>query len=393
MVEKPSASKSREPDLQGHMPVLDGLRGLAIVMVFSYHATVVTPGTWFETALHDTFRNFGWCGVDLFFVLSGFLITGLLHDAKGSRGYFRNFYARRVLRIFPLYYAYLFLLLVVAPRLHSATPEIIGVGDDALWFWVYLNNFPTAVAGDWEHSRFLGHLWSLAIEEQFYAVWPLVVLACGRKSLMIACAAVVCVSPFVRAAFLAADFTGVSVYVMTPTRLDALAMGALVALAARGEGGVSRLVGPAKKLGLAGLAGVALVCGWQSGFGYALPLTSTIGLSLVALLSASLLTLAVGGRLPAPVSRVLCARPLRGVGRISYAVYVFHQAAIVVSWNLLLLIPDDWLPEYSLITLQLLLYALAAVLAVAAALTSWEFYERPILRLKRYFPTPHDARA
>jgi peptidoglycan/LPS O-acetylase OafA/YrhL len=389
LARRTNTAEVREPDLQGHLPALDGLRGLAIVLVFLYHATIVTPGAWPETALYQSFRNFGWCGVDLFFVLSGFLITGLLYDSKGGQGYFRNFYARRFLRIFPLYYGYLFLVLVVAPRLHAATPEITRVGDDAVWFWVYLNNFPTAIAGDWEHSRFLGHLWSLAIEEQFYLVWPFFVLACSRRTLMIGCAAVIVVSPLLRAAFVAADFSGVSIYVMTPTRLDSLAMGALVALVARGEGGVLRLVGPAKKLGLAALVGVAVLCAWQSGFGYALPLTSTLGLSLVALLSAALLTLAVGARPGAPISRLLCARSLRGLGRISYAVYVFHQAAIVVSWNLLLSVQDRWLPSSSLLTLQLLLYAVAGAVAVAAALTSWEFFERPILSMKRYFPAPH----
>lgn len=270
-------------------PRFDGLRGVAILYVMVYHLTrIERPSGPLESVVAGL-TSMGWSGVDLFFVLSGFLITGILFDARNGRHYFRNFYMRRTLRIFPLYYAVVFLCLVVMPNLPEGVVPLqkaenfARIEGDEIWYWLYLSNFAIASAEAFRHA-ILDISWSLAIEEQFYAVWPLVVLACGRKSLMIACAAVVCVSPFVRAAFLAADFTGVSVYVMTPTRLDPLAMGAFVALAARGEGGVSRLVGPAKKLGLAGLAGVALVCGWQSGFGYALPLTSTIGLSLVALL-------------------------------------------------------------------------------------------------------------
>ena len=129
-----AAPKASEPTARHalrHIPALDGVRGLAILLVLFYHTTIVEPGPWWATMLHATCRNFGWTGVDLFFVLSGFLITGILVDAKGRPNFLRNFYARRVLRIFPLYYAYLFAVLLIGPTLSTEFARSVRVGDEA----------------------------------------------------------------------------------------------------------------------------------------------------------------------------------------------------------------------------------------------------------------------
>src|SRR5690242_3161095 len=118
--------------------------------------------------------SYGVLGVDLFFVLSGFLITGLLLDAKGKPHYFRNFYARRTVRIFPLYYLVLFLLLVVLPAVIAVPPALAHARREQAWLWTYTSNFYIASKASWALG-YVSHFWSLAIEEHFYLLWPLVV--------------------------------------------------------------------------------------------------------------------------------------------------------------------------------------------------------------------------
>src|SRR2546427_5689081 len=129
-------------------------------------------------------------GVDLFFVLSGFLITGILLDTKGSRHYLRQFHARRVLRIFPLYYAALALFLILLPMLLPGDRVLRDLTADSVWYWTYLYNVKVAAAG-FTSSSALGHFWSLAVEEQFYLIWPIVVLYLARRHLYGACWAAV----------------------------------------------------------------------------------------------------------------------------------------------------------------------------------------------------------
>src|SRR6476620_6207780 len=142
---------SAEAKPAGHLPALDGLRGIAILLVMLLHFAPYAPGLQSPTVLLDRLylglAGIGWMGVDLFFVLSGYLITGILYDTKGSKHYFRQFYARRFLRIFPLYYTALAIFLLVFPALHifdSVTRELQG---DAVWFWTYLYNMRVAVTG------------------------------------------------------------------------------------------------------------------------------------------------------------------------------------------------------------------------------------------------------
>jgi len=165
---------------------LDGLRGVAILLVLFLHF-IIGQGVPAPSVLVDWWFigivRAGWMGVDLFFVLSGFLITGILLDTKGSRHYFRQFYTRRVLRIFPLYYGSLVLFLILLPTLFPDDQVLHDLHADAVWFWTYLYNVKVAAAG-FTPSSALGHFWSLAVEEQFYLIWPIVVLCLGRRHLL-----------------------------------------------------------------------------------------------------------------------------------------------------------------------------------------------------------------
>jgi len=161
------------------VPELDGLRGVAILMVLLFHfgGPPINLCTWL--------LSYGWAGVDLFFVLSGFLITTILLNTKDSPQYFSSFYGRRVLRIFPLYFMALALYFhVEMPWLVShKQATAVSVGDQ-LWCWFYLLNWHDVTAGI---NGNLSHLWSLSIEEQFYLVWPLAIWRCSRKQVPVLC--------------------------------------------------------------------------------------------------------------------------------------------------------------------------------------------------------------
>ena len=160
----------------GHVPALDGVRGIAIAMVLLHHC-----------GWPRVFGEGGWIGVDLFFVLSGYLITGILADTRESVGRGRSFYVRRALRIFPLYYAVLFALFVVAPIVHPISwAQYRALVPEQAWYWTYLSDWRMAFAHP-PTVTLLGHFWTLSIEEQFYWVWPVVIWSLTGRAAMRLC--------------------------------------------------------------------------------------------------------------------------------------------------------------------------------------------------------------
>jgi peptidoglycan/LPS O-acetylase OafA/YrhL len=155
-----------------YYPALDYLRGLAIMLVVLYHNFSMLP-----------LVKFGFLGVDLFFVLSGFLITDILIRSKGKRHFFKNFYMRRILRIWPVYYATLLIILFILPYFFYANYDLQYYKSNQLWFYGFLQNY-LFILKPLEHSFLLNHFWSLAIEEQFYMVWPLLIMFIGEKKLL-----------------------------------------------------------------------------------------------------------------------------------------------------------------------------------------------------------------
>ena len=238
---------------RGHIPALDAIRGLAIVLVTLYRFGGGGDGP-ARAIEHSWLIGLGSRGVDLFFVLSGFLITGILFDAKGQQHYFRNFYMRRTLRIFPLYYAALVLTLLVLPRLVSGFPQ---AGVSQVWLWLYGANVVQALRGEWCLGA-LNHFWSLAIEEHFYFVWPLAIYLTSRRGAMWLALCAAAASGIARAAWLAGGGNDVAAEVFTLLRMDGLLLGSWIALAARGSGGLAwltRLAWPTLILGGAAAIG------------------------------------------------------------------------------------------------------------------------------------------
>jgi peptidoglycan/LPS O-acetylase OafA/YrhL len=216
--------------IQGdRIPPLDGVRGLAILMVMLTHYDAFLDRRSFPQHILLSVFDYGWAGVDLFFVLSGFLITGILLRSREASNYFRVFYARRILRIFPLYYFSLLVLFgLLLPAFHSQG-QILPTFPEKLRYLLYIQNWFIAV-------QWSGQYWSLAVEEQFYLVWPLIVYLFGRKrTLQIAIGASL-FSLVLRFVLFGAGVNPILILTNVFTRLDSLMIGAACACLAQ-EGG------------------------------------------------------------------------------------------------------------------------------------------------------------
>lgn len=377
--------------------VLDGLRGVAILAVLVLHFMLMTPGNRFEAALLHT-AELGWIGVDLFFVLSGFLITGILWDSRGQPGYFVRFYARRTVRIFPLYYAYLFAVMVVLPAFVASYAAEYAATDNRIWLWTYTSNVLTARDG-WEHiPTHTSHLWSLAIEEQFYLLWPLVVWRASWRGLAAVCVGVIVASPLVRLGLNLGDALPTASYTLLPARMDGLAAGALLALVLRRDYSPVLLhrVGRGMVVAAVALLAVLAAYGHRLGWNGVLPAlegpVEVVGYSLIAIGCSGLLLYAVTAPTRSRIRSFLSAPVLRAFGQYSYGLYVLH----VPLRNLIRqrMGTNGGLPRLggSELPAQLVMMAGAIALSYGVAMVSWHLYEKHWLRLKRFFPYGRETR-
>jgi peptidoglycan/LPS O-acetylase OafA/YrhL len=371
-----------------HIPALDGIRGLAVLMVMVCHFT--------STGLPDTFAGkfvhritgAGCSGVDLFFVLSGFLITGILYDAKNESHYFRAFYARRFLRIFPLYYGFLIVFFWVLPLVHPFTPAMQHMAARQGWLWAYSSNFIMAWEGHWLFVvdwMDVGHFWTLAVEEQFYLVWPLAVFLLSRRALIRVCVACMVAALVIRTGLVMHGARPITVGLLTFSRFDALAVGGLAALLLRGR--PVGLFGAARRITALSGVGMFILSLWRRGWNASDPFVQAFGYSMLALFCAGILILVMRPHEDNTLARRFSHPFLRWFGTYSYAMYVFHVALMPLYQRIF--------PLAKLSTALNSTYlgvGAYVVLSIAgttsAAYLSWHLYEKHFLKLKKHF-SPH----
>jgi peptidoglycan/LPS O-acetylase OafA/YrhL len=371
-----------------HIPALDGLRGCAILAVLLLHLTSAfdaLPAS-AATRLLKQAGSFGWSGVDLFFVLSGFLITGILADAKGTPGRFRTFYARRALRILPLYYGFLLLLFAV-PALLGARTYTTPL-DQQLPYWLYLQNIWWLKTGALEFSA---HLWTLAIEEQFYLVWPLVIFTLSRRNALRVCLACIAGAlAFRLGCIFTVDDLRV-VYFLTPARMDCLATGGAIALIARGPGGWAGLRRWGPWVIAAAFAVLAAAPLHPSGFNPGGVYMTSVGYTALPFFFGALLVMALDDGRP-PLPRLLSGRVLRFFGRYSYGLYVIHVPLITLA-RLAGITPNRFAGTRWEFAGLLGYMALMLAATLLLALASFHLYERPFLQLKSRFTYAGERRS
>lgn len=366
----------------GHIRALDGLRGIAILFVMLVHFTNA-HSHWFSGVPYLV-AHFGWCGVDLFFVLSGFLITGILCDAKEDPHYFKKFYMRRVLRIFPLYYGYLFVLFALVPLIHQYSPPVREHIGEQIWLWSYLTNFAYFLSPDLILKCRLDHFWSLAVEEQFYLIWPAVIFLSQPKTAVRITSICIAAALALRVFLIANHVHPVVIFNLTPCRMDALAVGALCALLIRGDLSTSNLLKAARWIAI--LSGIGMICilAGPGGSNNDPPLMQSIGYSLLALFFGGILLLALDPSKRNVLAWLLSCPILVLFGFYSYAIYVFHFPLVRMF--------ERWFPVRRFSSalhsggLGLLAHVLCSMLvSLLLAVVSWNIYEKHFLKLKKYF--------
>lgn len=298
----------------GHLPALDGLRGIAIGLILLHHC-------------FGKLFGFCWIGVDLFFVLSGFLITRILLDTKNDAHYLRNFFARRVLRIFPAYYLTLLIVLVLLPLLNVSLRESWPVLlDKQVWYWTYTSNWLTVKEG-WlpGESMILSHFWSLAIEEQYYLLWPFIVLLIRERWLPLVIVLLVALSVTLRVSNV---FANPGYYVATITRWDGLLIGSLLAWMVKHR--FALLKKTAVPVGIIAALAVAVGIAFNPTPEYSNPFMKNAGYTLLAVMFFGLIAAAFL-RSGNWLGKALTMRPLLWLGKYSYGIYIFHY---IIYWCL-----------------------------------------------------------
>jgi peptidoglycan/LPS O-acetylase OafA/YrhL len=373
----------RTIDFRDRFPALNGIRALAVTLVFLDHYAGGAHGGRFLNVL-NAIRLRGWVGVDLFFVLSGFLITGILYDTRHDSHFFLRFFARRSVRIFPVFYLVFAILLALTPFLHyewraGHTLFFVYMGNflanyDFSYYEIYTASHPTFKA-------FIGHFWSLCVEEQFYLLWPVVVwLVRDRIKLLWTATGL---------SFLALILRCLMVYLSTPElaerwivrtlpfRMDTLLLGGVLALLLRGPNADrwQRFCRPI--LLVAGALALAVTIFSPL---YDSPWLLTIGLTFTAIASTGLVgsTLRTGS----PAFRLFHLRPLHVLGKYSYGFYIFHAVYMWAWVQLLVFLMGRF---HSKALAGILAISINFVVTFLVAKLSYDLFEVRFLKLKKYF--------
>ena len=388
-----------EPPLAAgdHLPALDGFRGAAMIVVFLNHAIAVPLAeatTRIDAAAH-AIGYMGWVAIDAFFVLSGFLITGILLDTQGQPRWWPDFFVRRALRVFPLYYGALVVLFVLLPRLvRWSEPDFRTLQANQWWYWTYVVNLLAALTRVRGTPLGTAHFWSLSVEEQFYLTWPLVVWACKPRGLFrVAALAAIGGLGFRLALVLWDPSNARAAFFLTPGRLDGLMIGAALAVLARMPGGLARVGALAPRVFTAALVTLGLLAALRGGLYLGDPVVAVAAYPVVALAFGALLVMALTRPPTSRLVRLLSSDWLRNWGKYSYGIYVIHLPLLSaieyktrfyrhgVAW-----LGGSRLPA------TLLFAAVGMSLSYMLGWLSYHLSEKRFLALKRLFPQQPAAR-
>jgi len=357
-----------------YYPELNGLRALAVIAVIIVHCNG-RSGAEAITYINHCYSNImstGWIGVDLFFVLSGFLITGILLDTCKEKGYFKNFFIRRAVRILPLYYLTLLLFfpfMLLIGNLDTFSPHY-------LMYIFHLGNWN--VLFELEQPKELVHLWSLAVEEQFYIFWPILMLIFVRRRLSIPlCLFVIITSIIVRIALVLNDLN-YPAYEITIARLDGLASGALLAILMKEKRDDLLNLKNTNKLFIMGMATIITLFHINGNFFGRSSLIVTLGIASLPMVFIPLILWTFLLDKTHPYRRFLASKPLIFIGKISYGMYVYHMF-IILGLAELVIIPQD---VFGYHITQLLFFLLSLFSTIIIAWISYTFFESKILKLK-----------
>jgi peptidoglycan/LPS O-acetylase OafA/YrhL len=344
-----------------YLKQLDGIRAIAALLVLALHFFTWNSSNSALTRILGHYAVIGQTGVTLFFVLSGFLITRILLVSKENPHYFSSFYVRRLLRIFPLYYLFLTVTYFVVPVWqHVSVPSFSG----QLYFWVYLQDF--VYTFNWRAAG-PPHTWSLAVEEHFYLLWPMLVYFLGARGIKISVVVILFLALGCRLLLI---HHGLEVFYFTFTRMDDLAIGALLA--------VWEAEGKLKNSGRKFAIGLVLMIIptfllWKDVTGKALPDMQVIKSNLVAFCSFCVVGFAIALRQSNVIYKLLSSRFFTFTGKISYGIYVYHPLCFLVI--------EHYFPTLSLVSR--LVTGVSVVYLVSSA--SYFLFEAKFIGLKKYF--------
>ena len=351
-----------------YYPALDGLRGLAILLVVVYH----------NFGFINVFF-FGWLGVDLFFVLSGFLITDILLKTVGKKDYLRNFYIRRMLRIFPLYYLCLFLFLIVLPKTNLQF-DVQYYIDHQVWLWTYLQNWIYTFQNPGQTNT-LNHLWSLAVEEQFYLLWPLAVLVIKNPKYLLLFISLILVAVLgLRLWAWMHQVVDLAYFnLFTFTRIDGICIGCMIALLQRVNPNFLKRY----------TSGIVLFFAFMNfafffvnrRYHFAFPYLALAGYTTFAMMFGLLVNEVVTNK--SKLVNFLFNIPLlKFFGKISYGFYIFH-------WPVYILLSPHLFPWVSKFvngsSLEFSVSVLATLAAIGISWISYQYFEKYFLKLKDKF--------
>jgi peptidoglycan/LPS O-acetylase OafA/YrhL len=352
---------------------LDAFRGIAILMVVAYHCFDYVGAV-----------KFGWLGVDLFFVLSGFLITDLILTVKKHPNFLKTFYIRRALRILPLYYLSVFTFLIIGSFLfhEQGTGSTFGYYfKNQTWFWLYIQNWQFVLYGK-PPMPYLSHFWSLAVEEQYYILWPIIILFIRRmRTLKTLIFSLIILAVFIRCAIYFRENTWVEQYYEnTIARMDSLLIGSLLAVRKKEN---KRLSFPSLMLiAISTLVLISVSLILEGNIYQDSLINATIGYTIYDLMFAGIIYIFLNCN-HSIIKVISDIKILNYLGKISYGVYVFHLPAYLILSTKLSHIAYQIISNNYYTKIYISVFSIGITITIS--IISFYLIETPILRLKKKF--------